>query len=204
MCLLSPFPSSFSFLFSHSANFQLSRSTPHATTIFPEADAVTSARAIQFNDVDYRCHLDQVVCNKKVPLWDSKSGELADFTTRFSFTVDAPNSSSNASGNAFFLEPVGFGIPPNSVGGFLGVYVAGAGDFPQPQTDGLEFDSFVVLGEWDLLYDGINTHSLNTSVATPWNGALLQLFAEIILTVIIFELNNFLVTFYMTVLISMY
>ncbi|KAL0308455.1 UNVERIFIED_CONTAM: Bark agglutinin I polypeptide B [Sesamum radiatum] len=160
---------------SHSVNFQLSRSTSHATTILPEADAVTSAGAIQLNDVDYRPRVDQVICNEKVSLWDSNSGELADFTTHFSFTVDARNSSSEANGLAFFVTPVGFRISPNLTHGLLGVYFSTAGDWPQTQTVSIEFDDSA-------------------------NPAPLQLFSEIILIVmivIIFELNNFLVTFHM-------
>ncbi|KAL0410449.1 UNVERIFIED_CONTAM: L-type lectin-domain containing receptor kinase IX.1 [Sesamum latifolium] len=125
---------------SHSLNFQLSRSTPHATTVLPEADAVTSVGGVQVNDVDYRRRLDQVIRDGKVHLWDSNSGKLADFTTHFSFTVDTRNSSSNAGGFAFFLAPVGFRVLPNSVGGSVGIYVAGAGDFPQSQTVSIEFD----------------------------------------------------------------
>ncbi|KAK4410113.1 L-type lectin-domain containing receptor kinase IX.1 [Sesamum angolense] len=159
--------------FSHSVNFQLSRFTPDVTTILLEGDAVTSVGAIQFNDVNYLCRVGQVIYNGKVALWDSNSGKLADFTTHFAFVIDTLNSAKYGHGLAFFLAPVGFEIPPNSDGGFLGLFNTSTRDQPQTQVVSVEFDSFANL-EWDPPYGhvGINKNSLNSSVSTPWNVTL--------------------------------
>ncbi|GJT22099.1 L-type lectin-domain containing receptor kinase IX.1-like protein, partial [Tanacetum coccineum] len=49
-----------------------------------------------------------------VPIWDSNTGKLSDFTTHFTFTIDTRNNSLYGHGLVFFLAPVGFDIPPNS------------------------------------------------------------------------------------------
>ncbi|KAL0461927.1 UNVERIFIED_CONTAM: L-type lectin-domain containing receptor kinase IX.1 [Sesamum latifolium] len=159
--------------FSHSVNFQLSGFTPDVTTILLEGDAVTSVGEIQFNDVSYLCRVGQVIYNGKVPLWDSSSGKLADFTTHFAFVIDTLNREQYGNGLAFFLAPVGFQIPPNSAGGFLGLFNTSTRDQPQTQIVSVEFDSYAN-PEWDPPYEhvGININSLNSSVATPWNVTL--------------------------------
>ncbi|PIN13263.1 Serine/threonine protein kinase [Handroanthus impetiginosus] len=77
----------------HSVNFQVSRFSPDVTVVVLEGDAVTSVCEIQFNSLIFACRVGQVIYNGKVPLWDSNSKILADFTTRFSFTIDTQNSS---------------------------------------------------------------------------------------------------------------
>ncbi|KAI3462619.1 hypothetical protein Pfo_019282 [Paulownia fortunei] len=158
---------------SHSVNFQLSRFSPVETVILLEGDAVNSVGEIEFNKVNYLYRVGQVIYNGKVPLWDSNSGELADFTTRFSFTVDTQNRSAYGNGLAFFLAPVGFQIPPNSAGGFLGLFNTSTTDSSQSQIVSVEFDSFSN-PEWDPPYEhvGINKNSIASSVTTPWNVTL--------------------------------
>lgn len=48
-------------------------------------------------------------------------GELADFTTHFSFVIDSNGNNSFADGLAFFLAPVGSSIPIGSAGNGLGL-----------------------------------------------------------------------------------
>ncbi|KAL3732250.1 hypothetical protein ACJRO7_028995 [Eucalyptus globulus] len=55
-------------------------------------------------------------------LWDSATGKHADFSTRFSLTVDAMNYTLRGDGIGFFLAPVDFSIPPNSADGYLGLF----------------------------------------------------------------------------------
>ncbi|KAE8010472.1 hypothetical protein FH972_006840 [Carpinus fangiana] len=88
----------------------------------------------------------------RVPLWDSHTRRLADFTTHYFFTIDTQGASSYGQGLAFFLAPVGFEIPPNSA---------------------VEFDSFVNT-EWDPSFEhvGINNNSISSAVYTPWNASL--------------------------------
>ncbi|KAL0431410.1 UNVERIFIED_CONTAM: L-type lectin-domain containing receptor kinase IX.1 [Sesamum radiatum] len=60
-------------------------------------------------------------------------------------------------GLAFFLAPIDFQIPPNSAGGFLGLFNPSTRDQTQTQIVSVEFDLYAN-PEWDLPYEhvGIN------------------------------------------------
>ncbi|CAH2080580.1 unnamed protein product [Thlaspi arvense] len=76
-------------------------------------------------------------------------------------------------GLVFFLAPLDFDIPPNSGGGFLGLFNTTTSDSPKNQIVTVEFDSFVN-PEWDRSYEhvGINNNSISSAVNTPWNASL--------------------------------
>ncbi|XP_065623956.1 uncharacterized protein LOC136065128 [Quercus suber] len=76
-------------------------------------------------------------------------------------------------GLAFFLAPVGLEIPPNSVGGFLGLFNTTNSDSSQNQIVHVEFDSFVNQ-EWDptVQHVRINNNSISSAVYTTWNASL--------------------------------
>ena len=57
-----------------------------------------------------------------VQLWEASSRRLTDFTTHFSFTIQALNTSSYGEGLAFFIAPLDSEIPKKSSGGFLGLF----------------------------------------------------------------------------------
>jgi hypothetical protein len=98
----------------YSVSFQISRFDPTATDILYYGDAVPSVGAIEMNKVNYINRVGWAVYAKRVPLWDSHTRRLADFTTHYSFTIDTQGASTYGHGLAFFLAPVGFDIPPNS------------------------------------------------------------------------------------------
>ncbi|KAF3440202.1 hypothetical protein FNV43_RR18483 [Rhamnella rubrinervis] len=72
-----------------------------------------------------------------------------------------------------FLAPQGFQIPPNSAGGFLGLFNTTTSDSSQNQIVLVEFDSFSN-PEWDppIEHVGINSNSISSAVFTPWNVSL--------------------------------
>ncbi|GMY12055.1 L-type lectin-domain containing receptor kinase IX.1-like [Fagus crenata] len=76
-------------------------------------------------------------------------------------------------GLAFFLAPVGFEIPPNSAGGFLGLFNTTTSDSSQNQIVLVEFDSYVNV-EWDpsVEHVEINNNSIYSVVYTTWNASL--------------------------------
>ncbi|KAK3422524.1 hypothetical protein EUGRSUZ_G02972 [Eucalyptus grandis] len=78
---------------------------------------------------------------KPLALRDSATGKHADFSTRFSFTIDTMNYPLHGDGIGFFLAPVGFSIPPNSAGGYLGLFNATTYNGPQYQIVVIEFDT---------------------------------------------------------------
>ncbi|PIN03723.1 Serine/threonine protein kinase [Handroanthus impetiginosus] len=159
--------------FSHSVNFQVSRFSPDVTVTLLEGDAViNSLGEINLTSLDFGCRVGRIIYNGKVPLWDSNSEILADFTSRFSFTIDTEKQKEYGNGIAFFLAPVGFQIPPNSAAGFLGLFNTSTTDSTQSQIVSIEFDSFV--NAWDPQYEhvGINKNSLRSLVSAPWNVTL--------------------------------
>lgn len=74
------------------------------------------------NKVNYANRVGQAIYAKGVPLWDPDTGKLTDFSTHFSFLIDTRGMNIYNNGLAFFLAPVGFEIPTNSAGGFLGLF----------------------------------------------------------------------------------
>ncbi|XP_059439981.1 L-type lectin-domain containing receptor kinase IX.1-like [Corylus avellana] len=157
----------------YSVSFQITRFDPTATDILYYGDAVPSVGAIEMNKVNYINRVGWAVYATRVPLWDSHTRRLADFTTLYSFTIDTQGASSYGHGLAFFLAPVGFEIPPNSAGGFLGLFNTTTSDSPQNQILLVEFDSFSN-PEWDPSFEhvGINNNSVSSAVYTPWNASL--------------------------------
>ncbi|PIN11792.1 Non-specific serine/threonine protein kinase [Handroanthus impetiginosus] len=135
-----------------------------------DGDAEISRGKIELNKLNYLYRVGQVIYNGKVPLWDSNSGKLADFTTHFSFTVDTQNRSDYGTGIAVFLAPIGFHIPANSAGTFLGLFNKRIPDVSQTQILSTEFDSFVNDG-WDPPHEhvGINKNSIKSSITARWN-----------------------------------
>jgi hypothetical protein len=158
----------------YSVSFQITRFEPTNTDIQYLGDAVPSVGAIEMiNKYRYLCRVGWAIYAKRVPLWDSHTRRLADFSTHFSFTINTQGASSYGHGLAFFLAPVGFEIPPNSAGGFLGLFNTTTSDSPRNQILVVEFDSFAN-PEWDPSFEhvGINNNSISSAVYTPWNASL--------------------------------
>ena len=155
-----------------SVSFKITRFDPNALNIIYRGDAVPSVGAIEMNKVNYVCRVGWATYAEKVPLWDSNTGNLADFTTHFSFIIDTRGIPNYASGLAFFLAPVEFDIPPNSVAGFLGLYNTTNSDSSKNQLVHVEFDSFAN-PEWDPTFEhvGINNNSIASAVYTTWNAS---------------------------------
>ncbi|CAL5365106.1 unnamed protein product [Camellia sinensis] len=170
------FSSSFFFFLlplASSVYFQIPRFDPDATNIVYEGDAVPSVGAIEFNKINYLCRVGWATYAESVRLWDSNTGKVSDFTTHFSFIINTQGLSNYGHGIAFFLAPVDFHIPPNSAGGFLGLFNTTTSDSSRNQIVVVEFDSFPN-PEWDPSYEhvGINNNSIASAITTPWNASL--------------------------------
>ncbi|KAL3726337.1 hypothetical protein ACJRO7_031256 [Eucalyptus globulus] len=137
----------------YSLSFSISRFNPQATDIIYEGDARPNVGTIDFTSATYFFH------------------RLTDFSTRFSFTIDTENQSEYGAGFAFFLAPVGYQIPVNSNGGFLGLFNTTYSNSSSNQIIAVEFDTFTN-PEWDPPYDhvGININSIASAVTTHWNA----------------------------------
>lgn len=171
----------FLFLFpsTNSLYFKIPRFEPNTDYIACQGDAVFSVGAIELiNKINYLCRVGWATYPGKFPLYDPKTENLADFTTHFSFTIDTQDRPVYGHGIAFFLAPLGFQIPPNSAGGFLGLFNTtttvdspggSGGSYPIVVV---EFDSFPN-PEWDPAVEhvGINKNSISSAVYTPWNAS---------------------------------
>ncbi|KAF5454345.1 hypothetical protein F2P56_024017 [Juglans regia] len=159
----------------YSVYFQITRFDPSSTDMLYMGDAVPSGGAIEMNLVgNYFCRVGWVVYARKVPVWDSETGKLTDFTTHYSFTIDTLGTRRYGDGLAFFLAPVGFKIPPNSEGEFLGLFnTTTSTSSHQSKIVHVEFDSFVN-SEWDpeVQHVGISINSLRSANYTAWNASL--------------------------------
>ncbi|KAJ6933182.1 hypothetical protein NC651_008562 [Populus alba x Populus x berolinensis] len=157
----------------NSISFQRTRFDPSDTSIICEGGASAHVGRIEFNSDTYMCQVGRAIYAKKVPLWDSSTTRLTDFSTHFSFDIDIEGRTSYAAGFAFFIAPVEFHIPPNSAGGFLGLYNITTSDSQQNHIVHIEFDSFAN-PEWDppIQHVGINNNSVSSATYTYWNTSL--------------------------------
>lgn len=151
--------------------FKISRFDASATNILYEGDAVPFNGAIELTRVDYLCRVGWATFSQPVLLWEKATQKLTDFTAHFSFSIDTRNSSTYGNGFAFFLAPVDFKIPPNSVGGFLGLFnTTTFYSRTQNQLVTVEFDA-TPNSEWDppVEHIGINVNSIESITYAPWN-----------------------------------
>ncbi|KAK1410361.1 hypothetical protein QVD17_36897 [Tagetes erecta] len=180
---MSPSSSSFSYCFHllmlilplyNSLYFQVPRFDSNTNDVVFIGDAVPSFGAVNFNSLVYCCRVGQVIYKQPVPLWDSNSRKLSDFTTHFTFVIDTQNFVPYGHGIAFFLAPVGFTSPLNSAAGFLGLFNSTTSDNPsQGPIVSVEFDS-ISNQEWDppVEHVGINRNSLSSVTYVDWNVSL--------------------------------
>uniref|UniRef100_A0ACD5V1I4 Uncharacterized protein n=1 Tax=Avena sativa TaxID=4498 RepID=A0ACD5V1I4_AVESA len=109
----------------------------------------------------------RAVYTDPVPLWDSTTGQLADFATRFTFRINATNKSSNGEGLAFFLSPYPSVIPNSSAGGFLGLF-SNSND-SSSELVAVEFDSHDNTWDPDGNHVGIDINSIVSVANRTWN-----------------------------------
>ncbi|KAM5555458.1 hypothetical protein ABKV19_023401, partial [Rosa sericea] len=110
-------------------------------------------------------------------VWDTATRSLADFTTHFTFGVDYGPDDEGwkfSDGIAFFLAPVGYGIPPNSGGGELGLFntTTNSNALSRNKIVSVEFDSWGN-DDWDphplRPHIGININEISSVRHADWN-----------------------------------
>ncbi|KAL3724591.1 hypothetical protein ACJRO7_029716 [Eucalyptus globulus] len=119
----------------------------------------------------HRYQVGRIKYAKPVRIWDPVTGRQANFSTCFSFTIETDGSAQYSDGIAFFLAPAGISIPPNSAGGFLGLFNGStANEGPRNQIVMVEFDTYM---NWEFdphwYHIGINQNSLSSVVLAPWD-----------------------------------
>lgn len=158
-----------------SLSFQITRFDLDSPNIIYEGDAVPSNGEIRLNRVDYltrgrAMYIDHVL------IWDPATRNLTDFTTNFSFIIDTLNKSLGNYGHGivFFLVPVENEIPPNSGGGFLGLF--NTTSFISSSKNNIldvEFDSFSnPMWNPPREHVGFIINSLSSSEYVSWNARM--------------------------------
>ncbi|KAJ4911858.1 L-type lectin-domain containing receptor kinase IX.1 [Raphanus sativus] len=158
-----------------SVHFNLTRFAPDTSEVAYQGDAIANG-AVELTNIVYTSRSGWATYGKKIPLWDPQTGTPSDFTTRFSFRIDTRGAGYGNYGHgfAFFLAPAGIQMPPNSAGGFLGLFNETdvlSSSYPLVHV---EFDTYTNT-EWDPLdmasHVGINNNSLVSSSVTSWNAS---------------------------------
>ncbi|XP_020578504.1 L-type lectin-domain containing receptor kinase IX.1-like [Phalaenopsis equestris] len=106
-----------------------------------------------------------------IPLHDSTTCKSADFTTHFSFTINAFNQSYSADGLAFFLSPFPSVVPPDSAGGSMGLVERNNTlNESANRILAVEFDTYK--NDWDpnANHVGININSMKSAATVTWNS----------------------------------
>ncbi|RWR77343.1 L-type lectin-domain-containing protein [Cinnamomum micranthum f. kanehirae] len=80
----------------------------------------------------------RVIYKDLVRIWDTKTRDLTDINTQFSFVINGLNQSWYGDGFTFFLSPNGSTIPSDAGGGNLGIY-SNASEY---QVVAIEFDTY--------------------------------------------------------------
>ncbi|EEF29998.1 lectin 7 [Ricinus communis] len=170
-----------------SVSFTFKTFYPNIGGISFQGDAFTSSGVLQLtrNQVDNNLTYSagRVSYIPPVQIWDSETGKLADFTSRFSFIAKDVKYDQTIYGDglAFFLAPVDSEIPPKSVGGYLALLSpdTAVNGSKQNQIVAVEFDSYQ--NPWDPSFDhvGINVNSIISVANAPWkndifNGAIVN------------------------------
>ncbi|CAN7113986.1 unnamed protein product [Brassica rapa subsp. narinosa] len=158
-----------------SVHFNIPRFGSDIPEVVYQGDARANG-AVELTNIDYTCRSGWATYGKKIPLWDPEIGKPSDFTTSFSFRIDTRGVAFGNYGHgfAFFLAPAGIQMPPNSAGGFLGLFNETnviSSSYPLVHV---EFDTFTNTN-WDPLdmtsHVGINNNSLVSSNVTSWNAS---------------------------------
>ncbi|TYG46252.1 hypothetical protein ES288_D11G241800v1 [Gossypium darwinii] len=149
----------------NSISFNIPRFDSGANNILYQGAARPNVGAVEFNSLTYVCQVGRIIFAEKV----------TSFTSHFSFIIDSQGKASSeySAGLAFFLAPVGSEIPPNSAGGFLGLFNTTTIDSSGNQVVLVEFDTFSNT-DWDpeVEHVGININSISSVKYAPWNFSL--------------------------------
>ncbi|XP_022942708.1 L-type lectin-domain containing receptor kinase IX.1-like [Cucurbita moschata] len=161
----------------HSLSFNFPNFQPNNLDVFVEGDSSISNDVIQLTknlaDASLAESAGRASYAKPIRLWDASTGQVADFTTHFSFRINTLNQTVFGDGLAFFIVPYNSTIPPNSTGGFLGLFSNdSAFDTSKNQVLAVEFDS--KQDDWDSSQNhiGININSINSIRFLNWSSSM--------------------------------
>lgn len=107
-----------------------------------------------------------VVYANPIQLWNGATGGVADFVTNFKFMIEVLNKRFYGDDIAFFMAPVGYKIPLNSGGKFLGLFNSTSDSSAPVKLVTVEFDTFYNDWDPDGNHIGIDLGSIESEVIT--------------------------------------
>ncbi|XVF67317.1 hypothetical protein PTKIN_Ptkin10aG0111300 [Pterospermum kingtungense] len=164
-CLIAPLTNALSFNFT-------SFTTNDNNITYEKAYPANQAIQLTTNqrDLQLTASIGRATYYKPMQLWDKASGNLTDFTTRFTFVVDSQKRTAYGDGIAFFLVPEDSKIPDNvTKGGSLTL----ASDGMELNTTvnrfvAVEFDIYSNPWDPDLEHVGIDINSMKSITNITW------------------------------------
>ncbi|XP_016703971.2 L-type lectin-domain containing receptor kinase IX.1 [Gossypium hirsutum] len=164
-CLIEPFSNAISFNFT---SFTTNNNNISYENAYP-ASRVIQLTANQ-RDLQMTASLGRATYYEPMHLWDKATGNLTDFATHFTFTIDSQNRSAYGDGIAFFLAPQGSKIPDNvTKGGNLALASDGMGlNTTVNRFVAVEFD--IYRNQWDPEHEhvGIDIDSMKSVANITW------------------------------------
>ncbi|KAF7809413.1 Agglutinin-2 [Senna tora] len=149
----------------HSASFQFDNLQFYTKDISLQGDAFISNGTIQLSQVALNS-AGRASYAAPIHLWDAETGDLAWFTTTFSFIVGPAATTTFGDGISFFLSPFPSILPTNSAGGFLGLFSAETAlNAYENQIVAVEYDTYG--NPWDppSAHIGININSIASATS---------------------------------------
>ncbi|KAM4088584.1 hypothetical protein ACJW30_07G082200 [Castanea mollissima] len=173
--LISPCATQISF------NYSDFNDTTKYKPVTPTRNATNSGSVIQLtpDEVD---NWGRATYSEQMHLWDKNSGNVANFTSNFSFIIDSRGKYTYSDGLTFFLSTPNFPDPSPTDGSGLGL-VSGV-QMAQPiflatnKFVAVEFDTFHN-APWDPSYEvpehvGININNMTSYNSTAWYCTIMQ------------------------------
>ncbi|KAK7839412.1 lectin-related protein [Quercus suber] len=112
-----------------------------------------------------------------VRLWENRTGRLTDFTTHFSFKIEATstNAAWSADGLAFFITPNDSNVPLNKTkGGALGLLDIALDNSTQNEIVAVEFDTFKNYFDPSDNHVGIDVNSVKSKANVTWPRSIIS------------------------------
>ncbi|KAK4856820.1 hypothetical protein QYF36_021669 [Acer negundo] len=177
LCFVFHFPSLYAISFNYS-NFSNNTGIKKSHDAFITSNGILSLTSNIQADLNSRFSVGRAVYAEEMHLWDAGTGQIADFTTHFSFNItQLPGGTGGdgfgADGFTFFLSPNGAQAPEGAWGQCLAL-ITNCQDFKEPENPivAVEFDTYKNYWDQNDNHVGIDINSIQSVTSLPWDTSL--------------------------------
>ncbi|KAK0606798.1 hypothetical protein LWI29_004518 [Acer saccharum] len=171
LCFVFQFPSLYAISFNY-PNFLDNSKINRSSDAFITSNGILSLTKNQA-DLSRQSSVGRAVYAEEMHLWDAGAGQIADFSTHFSFNISQLPGGSGGDGLTFFLSPNGSQVPERARGGCLAL-ISNCSNLNQSENPivAVEFDTFK--NHWDPSYNhvGININSIQSVTNLTWDTSM--------------------------------